>query len=306
MPADDFVICKLRVLNVNVFGRVSSTRDGNPLLGRLNAHPLMVPGTPNDSWLAPAAIYEACAVALYVYIGGAGDGGGVRLVAVAVAVVAAASAGAVRGRGRRRRWRRRGGIHSRRNVTDNHGLLRQHPLNVGAHAFRYNADRDDDDALVDFRRNVERAAFTVDDDFGFSEGDFDVGTRLGNIRGLRRGIVRNGRAHLLEHRAQWDEDRRTTDQRCKDAVFLQRVRLRVDDGDRYRESELRRTAASKISGLSADDVHPESGRKHGGKNPDAESCPKTMGRRLRRHSRPPQHPRILCPEFRNGSQCSSP
>jgi hypothetical protein len=112
-----------------------------------------------------------------------------------------------RSRGRRRRRRRgRRGRNRRRYVADDDDLFLGNPLNVGAHALGDDANRNDDRTLVNLGRNVERARFAVDDDFGFTDRYLDVGTGLRDVGRLRSGIVGDRRTHLFEHGAQRDED----------------------------------------------------------------------------------------------------
>ena len=52
---------------------------------------------------------------------------------------------------------------------DDEALVRN-PLHVRAHAFRDDADRNENVALVDHRRHVQWTRFAVDHDFGFADG----------------------------------------------------------------------------------------------------------------------------------------
>ena len=72
---------------------------------------------------------------------------------------------------------------------------------VGSAIFGNYADRHENVALIDFRRNVQRTRFAVDNDFRLTDGHLDLGTGFTDRRRLRPGVVRNGCAHLLEHRA---------------------------------------------------------------------------------------------------------
>ncbi len=146
-------------------------------------------------------------------------------VGVGTGVGAGVTGGGGRGWGRRRRRRRR---RRGRNVAHHDDATIRDPLDVCAHAFRDDADRHDDGAAVDLRRNVKRTAFAVDDDFRTADGHFYVGTGLRDVNRLRSRIVRNRRAHLLEHRAERDQDGIAAHQRGEDAVRLQAVRLRID------------------------------------------------------------------------------
>jgi len=109
------------------------------------------------------------------------------------------------------------------NVTHDDELLVGNPQNVRAHAFRDHADRNENVTLIHDRRNVQRTRFAVDDDLRLTDGNFNVGSRFGYVNGLARRVVRNGRAHLLEHRAQGDEQGSALDQSRENSALLEDV-----------------------------------------------------------------------------------
>ena len=113
-----------------------------------------------------------------------------------------------RNRSRRRWWRRgRRGRRRSREIPDADEALFGNPLDVGAHGFGDDAERNDERALINLGRDVERARFAVDHDFGFADGDLNVGAGLGDVDGLRRRVVGHRSTHLLEHRTQGNKDR---------------------------------------------------------------------------------------------------
>jgi len=81
--------------------------------------------------------------------------------------------------------------------------------------------------VIDFRRHVERPAFTVDHDLGPADRHLDVGARFADVDRSARGVVAHRRAHLFEHRAQRNENRVPADECGERPVLLDSIGLRV-------------------------------------------------------------------------------
>jgi len=102
--------------------------------------------------------------------------------------------------------------------------------------------------VVDLRRDVERPALAVDDDLGLADRHLDVGTRLRNVGRAGRGVVRDRRAHLLEHRAERNEDGVPAHERGQNAILAQHVRFGVDVPVVEEDRDLTRRRRAEVGG----------------------------------------------------------
>jgi hypothetical protein len=81
--------------------------------------------------------------------------------------------------------------------------------------------------MIDLRWHVERSTFAVDHDLGLADRHPDVGARFADVDRSARGVIAHRRAHLFEHRAQWNENRVPADECRERPVLLDSIGLRV-------------------------------------------------------------------------------